>query len=158
MTSSTRPDSWDLADYRRVLRRRWRVVVALACLGLLIAAAIVAVSPKTYTATASVYVNALPSDSSPTKGGSTSVDMDNEAQIAQSHAVTQLAAKQTGSAPHGSSISVTVPPNTTVLNIACDASTGPRAAACANAVAAAYLSTRRTDAASTIKSQLAALQ
>ena len=158
MTSSTRPDSWDLADYRRVLRRRWRVVVALACLGLLIAAAIVAVSPKTYTATASVYVNALPSDSSPTKGGSTSVDMDNEAQIAQSHAVTQLAGKQTGSTPHGSAISVTVPPNTTVLNIACNASTGPRAAACANAVAAAYLSTRRTDAASTIKSQLAALR
>src|SRR5205823_8099019 len=94
MTTSTKPDSWELADYGRVLRRRWRVVVALTFLGLLIAAAIVEVTPKTYTATASVYVNGLPTDSQPTKGGATSVDMDNEAQIARSPAVSRLAARR----------------------------------------------------------------
>lgn len=157
MTTSHRPDSWELADYGRALRRRWRIVVALALLGLLIAAAIVAVAPKTYTATASVYVSALPTDSQVAKGGATAVDMDNEAQIAQSGAVSRLAAKRlhTSTSPQ---LSVTVPPNTTVLDIACDASTANGAAACANAAAAAYLSIRRTDATNTFTNELAGLR
>jgi polysaccharide biosynthesis transport protein len=157
MNTPTRPDSWELADYGRVLRRRWRVVVALTCLGLLIAAAIVEVSPKTYKANASVFVNGLPTDSAPTKGGPTPVDMDNEAQIAKSHSVTRLASKQL---PHysPSSITITVPPNTTVLSIGCSASTPTRAADCANAVALAYLETRRANAANTFKNELAALR
>lgn len=157
MNTSTRPDSWELGDYGRALRRRWRVVVALTLLGLLIAAAIVEVAPKTYTATASVYVNALPTDSQTAKGGATAVDMDNEAQIAQSGAVSRLAAKQLhlSTSPQ---LTVTVPPNTTVLDIACDASTANRAAACANAAATAYLSIRRSDAANTFTNELAGLR
>lgn len=157
MNTPTRPDSWELADYGRVLRRRWRVVVALTCLGLLIAAAIVAIAPKTYKASASVYVNGLPTDSQPSKGGATSVDMDNEAQIAQSPAVARLAAKQMPS-HQTPSITITVPPNTTVLTIDCSASTSTGAANCANAVARAYLETRRANAANTFKNELAALR
>jgi capsular polysaccharide biosynthesis protein len=157
MNTPTRPDSWELADYRRVLRRRWRVVVALTCLGLLIAAAIVVVAPKRYKASASVYVNGLPTDSQPTKGGATSVDMDNEAQIAQSGAVSRLAAKRLPS-NQAPSITITVPPNTTVLDIECTEPTPTGAANCANAVAVAYLATRRLNAANTFKTELAALR
>jgi capsular polysaccharide biosynthesis protein/Mrp family chromosome partitioning ATPase len=157
MNTSTKPDSWELADYGRVLRRRWRVVVALTCLGLLIAAAIVEIAPKKYKATASVYVYGLPTDSQPTKSGTTPVDMDNEAQIAQSHAVSRLAAQQLP-AHELRSVTIAVPPNTTVLNIGCTSSTATRAAACANAVAAAYLTTRRANAANTLKGEVAALR
>jgi capsular polysaccharide biosynthesis protein len=157
MNTPTRPDSWELSDYGRVLRRRWRVVVALTCLGLLIAAAIVEIAPKTYKANALVFVNGLPTDSQPTKGGPTPVDMDNEAQIVKSHAVSALAARQLP-AHTLRSITITVPPNTTVLSIGCSGSTPTRAAQCANAVAAAYLEVRRVNAANTFKSQLAALR
>jgi capsular polysaccharide biosynthesis protein len=157
MNTPTRPDSWELQDYGRVLRRRWRVVVALTCLGLLIAAAIIEVAPKTYKASASVFVNGLPTDSAPTKGGPTSVDMDNEAQIVKSHAVSRLASRQLP--PHGlRSVTITVPPNTTVLSIGCSGTTPTRAAQCANAVAVAYLEVRRINAANTFKSELAALR
>jgi capsular polysaccharide biosynthesis protein/Mrp family chromosome partitioning ATPase len=83
--------------------------------------------------------------------------MDNESQIAQSRAVSQLAAKRLP--PHQlGTITISVPPNTTVLDIACSDSTANRAAACANAVAAAYLTTRRANAASSFKNQLAGLR
>ena len=63
--------------------------------------------------------------------------MDSEAQLVQAPAVTQLAAKglrpSTTAKKLSSEISVTVPANTTVLDIACESSTASRAAACANA-------------------------
>jgi capsular polysaccharide biosynthesis protein len=162
MTTSTTSDSWELADYVRVLRRRWRVALALTLIGLLIAGGVIALAPKTYTATASVSVAGLPTDARPAKGSGTGVDMDNEAHLAQSHAVAQVAVRQLKPPPDVGqlidSVSVTVPPNTTLMDIACHARTASQAAACANAVAAAYLSTRRTDAGNSVSAQLAALR
>jgi capsular polysaccharide biosynthesis protein len=162
MTTSTMPDAWELADYGRVLRRRWPAVLALTVVGLLIAGAVIALAPKTYTATAQVSVSGLPTDTRPAKGSGTGVDMDNEARLAQSAAVAKVAAKQLKPSPDvrqlTGSINATVPANTTLMNIACKAPTASRAAACANAVAAAYLSTRHDDAVKSLNGQLAALR
>ena len=158
MTTSTRADSWDLTDYARVLRRRWPVVAVLTVLGLAVGVAVVALASKTYTATASVYVNALPNEARPTTAANVPVDMDTEAQLAKSHAVLQLARKRLAPASVSSSaLSVTVPANTTVLDIACQASAAKRAANCANAFAAAYLAVRRGQAANAIRGQIVAL-
>src|SRR2546429_5324962 len=56
MTASPRPDSFEVIDYLRVLRRRGWIAFALACLGVLAAAAYLTVAPKSYTASASVAV------------------------------------------------------------------------------------------------------
>jgi capsular polysaccharide biosynthesis protein len=156
------PDSWELADYGSVLRRRWSAVLALTLLGLIVAGGVIALAPKTYTATAQVAVAGLPTDTRPAKGSGTGVDMDNEARLAQSAAVAKVAAKQLKPSPDvgqlTGSINATVPANTTLMNIACKASTANRAAACANAVAAAYLSTRHDDAVKSLNGQLAALR
>src|SRR5262249_62325622 len=54
-------------------------------------------------------------------------------------------------------VTVTVPPNSQVLTIACDAPTGPGAAACANAFAAAYLQNRSATATSVLNAQIKTL-
>src|SRR5436305_4238583 len=162
MTTSTTSDSWELADYGRALRRRWRVLLALTLIGVLIAGGVLVLAPKTYTATSSVAVAGLPTDTRPAKGAGTGVDMDNEARLAQSAAVAKVAVKQLKPSPDvralTHSISVTVPANTTLMNISCGEKTANQAAACANAVAAAYLSTRRTNATNSLSGQLAALR
>jgi len=91
MNSSGQPEAWELADYWRVLRRRWWVVVLLACVGLAIAEAAVKVLPKSYTASATVSVTALPLDTRALPEGCT-IDMDNAAQLVQSREVARLAA------------------------------------------------------------------
>lgn len=162
MSTSSKPDTWELADYAGVLRRRWRAVAVITFIGLLIGAAIVALEKKTYTATASVYVAAIPTESRPATGAGVTVDMDTEAQLAHSNAVAQLAAKHLGFpqrlATLRNDISVAVPASTTLLNISCKEPTATHAADCANAVAAAYLVTRRAQAAGAISSELAALR
>src|SRR6516165_1194113 len=50
MNSVQRPDSFEMADYMGVLRRRWWIIVVGACVGLAGAFAYVTVAPKTYTA------------------------------------------------------------------------------------------------------------
>lgn len=153
-------DSWELADYGRVLRRRWWVVAVLACIGLAIGAAAYKVAPKSYTATASVYVNSLPTDTHTVPG---SVDMDTEAQLVQSNAVANVASSDMSYRPMSpsklaSAITVTVPANTNLLDITCQASPARRASDCANATAAAYLSVRLGNATSIMRGELAALK
>ncbi|MEY9964989.1 capsular exopolysaccharide synthesis family protein [Streptacidiphilus sp. MAP12-16] len=46
----------DLRDYVRVLRERWRIVIACLVIGLAAAAAAVALTPRTYTAHAQLFV------------------------------------------------------------------------------------------------------
>jgi len=165
MNPVQRPDSLEAADYTGVLRRRWWIVLALACVGLLGAFGYVTVAPKAYTATTTVYVAATAADqggqlaNSRTNG---TVNLDTEAQIVQSSAVASIAAKKLNSprTPYQLSkdVAVTVPPNSQVLNISCTASTGTGAAACANAFASAYLENRSAAAASYVNTQLKSLQ
>jgi Mrp family chromosome partitioning ATPase len=150
MNSQAAPDYFELSDYTTVLRRRWRRIVAVTCAGAALATAYVFLAPRTYTATVLVQVNALPNNANAV-GGRTGgpVNMDNEAQSVRSLAVASLVKKRLG---RGSSLSaddisnnihVTVPPNSTFLQITCGASTAVAAQKCANAAGAAYLDYRR---------------
>jgi Mrp family chromosome partitioning ATPase len=161
--ATARPDSLELSDYLGVLRRRWWIVVVLAVVGAGLAGAYVKVAPKAYTAAALVQVNPLSNNATSAAGRTGgAVNMDNEAQIAQSNTVASAA----GQALHSpltaqalvKHISVTVPPNTTFLQISCDASTARGSAACADAFAAAYLANRLNTIVSSLSGQLAANQ
>jgi uncharacterized protein involved in exopolysaccharide biosynthesis/Mrp family chromosome partitioning ATPase len=164
MNSVQRPDSFEGTDYTSVLRRRWWIVLGLTCIGVVAALAYIAVAPKTYTATAAVYVSATGADQSQLANSRTTgiVDLDTEAQLVKSSNVATIAAKQLKSTLHpwqlSKQISVTVPPNSQVLDIACSAHSGLAAAACAQAFADAYLKNRAAVAAASLQSQLSTIQ
>jgi capsular polysaccharide biosynthesis protein len=159
-----RPDSYG-GDYTALLRRRWRIVVALTCVGLVGAFGYIKVTPAAYSATAVVYVaptgaahNNQVADSKTTSA----VNLDTEAQLVTSGAVAGTAGHLMHSTQTPSQlakqIAVTVPPNTQVLDVSCTASSGAKAAACANAFAQGYLLNRRSSATSWLNAQINALQ
>ena len=163
MTTSISDGSLELGDYLAVLRRRWLIVLALTCAGVLIAGIAIALTPMTYTATSSVLVYALTGQSSAAVGATPSaVNMDNEAQLVSSRAIAVQAIQRLRSKDRPpqfeARLNVSVPPNTTVLSIGCSESSPQRAAACANTVAAAYLSDRQASALSSVQNQIAALR
>src|SRR5262249_55457094 len=138
MAASSRPDSLELGDYLSVLRRRWWAVALLIVIGVGAAAAYVKVAPKVYTGSVLVQVNPLPNSANAVAGRTTgNVNMDNEAQIVQSQQVSSLAAKRLHSTltplQLSKDVSISVPPNTTFLQIKCGQPTASGAAACANA-------------------------
>jgi capsular polysaccharide biosynthesis protein/MinD-like ATPase involved in chromosome partitioning or flagellar assembly len=153
----------ELSEYLDVLRRRWRVVVLLTCIGIVLAAGYVKLAPAQYTGSALVQVNALPSNANAV-GGRTAgpVNMDNEAQVVKSTAVAQIVK----SAMHSSlsvtdldkNITVSVPANTTFLQISYKASSASAARKWTNEVARAYLGERRTSTQTLIGSGVTALR
>lgn len=163
MATSSGTDSFELGDYLGMLRRRWWIVLVVTCIGVGLAAGYYKTAHRTYTATADVYVNATASNNNAALGrtGGT-VNMDNEAQIAQSQDVAAIAARRMHSTLPLQTllkqISVTVPANTTVLDISCKGHPRAAAAACANDFAAAYLSVRLSETATTFSNALAALE
>jgi capsular polysaccharide biosynthesis protein/MinD-like ATPase involved in chromosome partitioning or flagellar assembly len=150
-----RKEPLEFSDYAAVPKRRWRWVLILTVVCLLAAGLYAKASPKKYTSTALVEVSAV-QDNTNAVGGRTSgsVNMDNEAQIAQSVAVASAATKRSHSnvSPEvwAGRISVAVPPNTTFLQISCTTSTARSAQLCAQTTAEAFLSNRLTTAATTI--------
>ena len=163
MNPGAAQDYFELSDYTSVLRRRWRRIAACALAGLLLAAAYVVVGPKTYTATVLVQVNALPNNANAV-GGRTGgpVNMDNEAQSVRSLAVAQIVKSKLGSTQSAADIAqnihVTVPPNSTYLQISCGASTAMGATKCANAAGRAYLYNRRVNLMNLLGSAIDALR
>ncbi len=156
-------DSLEFAGYLGVLRRRWWVVLVMACVGILAAGAYIARSPKAYTAVATVNVTATginQSQGGAVAGGRTSnaVNLDTESQIVKSSSVGTIAARSLHSplAPTVlvGNVSVAVPANSSILQISCQAKSPQQAAACANAFAAAYLQNRSATAAATTDSEL----
>lgn len=164
MNSAQRPDSFDAADYTGVLRRRWWIVVVCAVIGVVGAYAYTQVAPKTYTASATVYVAATgadqanPGSSSKTTGP---VNLNTEAALVTSGTVATLAGHLMHSplTPYAlaKQITVSVPPSSSLLTIACDAPTAQGAATCAQDFATAYLKNRSTSAADTINGQIKSL-
>ncbi|MCW2909111.1 MAG: lipopolysaccharide biosynthesis protein [Actinomycetia bacterium] len=156
-------DSFEFAGYLGVLRRRWWVVLVLACVGIVAAGAYIAGSPKAYTAVATVNVTATginQSQGGAVAGGRTSnaVNLDTESQIVKSSTVAAIAARNlhsplTPTALLGN-VSVAVPANSSILQISCQAKSPQQAVACANAFAAGYLQNRSATAAATTNSQL----
>ena len=160
MIDSARPDSFEISDYVGVLRRRWRMIVSLTFLGTLAAAAYIVVAPKSYTATASVYVTPNAANAAALLGNKTStvVNMDNEVQIVTSTSVAKLVARDldsslapTALAKH---VSVTVPANTQILQISCSEGAPRAAASCAQAFATSYLAAREATARAKIASSI----
>src|SRR6516164_5201357 len=166
MNPVQRPDSFEAADYIGVLRRRWWIIVACACIGLVGAFAYVTVAPKSYTATASVNVTPTAADQTNAVAGSrtsgATVNLDTQSQVVTSTAVATLA----GQALHSTltpfklaaQVNVTVPPNSSILDITCTASTATGAADCANEFAKAYLQNRHSSAVDYVNAQLKTLQ
>jgi capsular polysaccharide biosynthesis protein len=171
---SQEADSFEFAGYLGVLRRRWWIILVLACVGIVVAGAYIARSPKGYTATATVNVTATgisQSQGGAVAGGRTSgaVNLDTEVQIVQSSSVAAIAASDLHSSltPQDlvKNISVAVPANSSVLQISCTSRSAQQSAACANAFAAAYLTNRTATATNTdnaelktIRNQLTALE
>jgi capsular polysaccharide biosynthesis protein/Mrp family chromosome partitioning ATPase len=166
MSSSGEPGSMESVDYTGVLRRRWGIIVAGAVIGLVAAVGYVLVAPKTYTATAAVYVSSTGADvgngASSGKAAAALVNMSTEAQLVTSGSVATLAGHMMHSPltayELGKQIAVVNPPNSSVLNITCSASTAAGAATCANDFANAYLKNRSTTAAATLDAQIKILQ
>ena len=158
-----------------MLRRRWWIILVLACVGIVGAGAYIVESPKGYTATATVNVTATGISQNPGSGAvaggrtSSAVNLDTEVQIVQSSSVAAIAASDLHSSltPQAlvKNISVAVPANSSVLQISCTARSAQQSAACANAFAAAYLTNRTATATNTnnaelksIRNQLTALE
>jgi capsular polysaccharide biosynthesis protein len=166
MNPVQRPDSFEAADYIGVLRRRWWIVLVCAVIGLVGAFGYVTVAPKAYTATAVVSVTPTAADQTNAVAGSrtagATVNLDTEAQVVQSTTVASIAGKAMHSPltawALAKQVNVTVPPNSSILNISCTASTPTGAATCANAFAKAYLQNRSQSAANYVNQQLAKLQ
>ncbi|HEX5188067.1 MAG TPA: Wzz/FepE/Etk N-terminal domain-containing protein [Streptosporangiaceae bacterium] len=163
MNHQAAPDYFELSDYTTVLRRRWRRIVAVTLAAAILTAVYVFLAPKTYTATALVQVNALPNNANAI-GGRTGgpVNMDNEAQSVRSLAVASLVKKRLNSTLSVTDLSdnihVTVPPNSTYLQITCAASSAAGAQKCANATGAAYLDYRRVTIMKLLGTGIKALQ
>jgi capsular polysaccharide biosynthesis protein/Mrp family chromosome partitioning ATPase len=166
MNAVQQPDSFEAADYTGVLRRRWWIVLLCTIIGLVAAFGYVTVAPKVYTATASVNVVPTAADQSNVVAGSrtsgATVNLDTEAQVVQSTTVAVIAGRTMHSPltawALAKQVKVTVPPNSSILDISCKASTATGAAACANAFAKAYLQNRSQSAANYINQQLVTLQ
>jgi capsular polysaccharide biosynthesis protein/Mrp family chromosome partitioning ATPase len=167
MSVSGQPDSVDLSYYPGVLRRRWRIVLVATCLGALGAIAYLVLGPKTYSASASVYV--IPTAADQMQGGqvansrtSGTVNMDSQAQLVQSGTVGAIAARRLHSSLSpwelAQQVNVRVPANSAVLQISCNTSSGAAAAACASAFAAAYLQNRSATATNMTNAALHTLQ
>jgi len=157
-------DDLQLADYAAVLRRRWWLIFALAVIGTLASIGYFKISHKVYIATASVYVTASGGTANQVAGGRTTgaVNLDTEAQVVQSVTVAQAAAKlmhATDTLPQLiKRVSVTVPANSQVLAISCQASSAPVAASCAQSFAQAFLSYTSSSTTASANSQISALQ
>src|SRR6266700_3937750 len=166
MNPVQRPDSFEAADYVGVLRRRWWIALALTCVGLVAASGYVTVAPKVYSATASVSVVPTAADQSNAVAGSrtagATVNLDTQAQVVTSTGVATLAGKMMTSPltpwQLAKQVSVTVPPNSSILDITCKASTPAGSATCANDFAKAYLQDRQQSAVTFVNQQLKTLQ
>jgi len=167
MSNSGGPDQFEPVDYLGVLRRRWWVWIGVTILCVLGALAYLKLTPKTYSASTSVYVTPTAAGqgnnqlaNSRTSGAA--VNLDTEAVVVKSGQVAQIAAKALNSplspGALAAQVTVAVPPNSEVLQISCSAGNPLAAADCAQAFAKAYLQNRDTQAAQSINDQLKALQ
>ena len=165
MSEPGQPYSPELGDYFAAVRRRWWFVLVLAVVGLALGAAYAKLAPKTYQSTASVYVTATGTTANQLANSRTAagtVNLDSEAQVAQSAQVALMAGKVMHStlSPQAlaKQVNVTVPANSQVLLISCQAGSATGAATCAQAFAHAYLQYTSATTSQSLKSQLSALQ
>jgi len=155
----------DLDHYLRPLRRRWRLVLLGIALGAVLGVvAIEAVSPE-YTATASILVTPTGVDTTGDNAtGRTQgpVNLDTEAQVVRSEAVLLAAREAIGFRASVAAlrrrVTVTVPANTTVLEVAYKARSAEEARAGARTLARAYLDNRAASAEAELRKHAASVR
>ncbi|MCL3817733.1 Wzz/FepE/Etk N-terminal domain-containing protein [Aeromicrobium wangtongii] len=154
----TAPQPVQLTEMRDTLRRRWRVVAAAAGVGLLLGAAVSLAVPSRYEATSTVSVNPISADPVGSSIDSArSISMPTEAGIVTSAEVAQAAAKALkpryaiSAEDISDAIDVQSPDDSLILSIRFTGDSAGQAAAAADAVAEAYLLTRRDDAAGEVE-------
>ncbi|MEV0421482.1 YveK family protein [Streptosporangium canum] len=156
--SPVRRSGGDLADYASLVRRRWPILLFFLAAGLGGGVALLRLTPPAYTATAQVLVS--PTGLSEQTNQVTNrqrepLNLDTEVQIAQSAVVAKKARAVLRSTPEP--VDVSVPPNTSVLEISYTATDPRTAAAGAGAYAQAYLANREESATQALDAQLKAL-
>jgi capsular polysaccharide biosynthesis protein len=162
--SSVTP-AYDLGHYLRPLQRHRALLVICVVAGFLLGAAFTVLKHQSYSSAVSINVNPPPttpgqaSSNNPTSGRTSGqVNLDTEAQILKSTAVAQRAQAilktSTTVAALRARITATVPPNSTILRIACTARSATAAQACAAAFGTAYLNNRLDSEKASITSQV----
>jgi Mrp family chromosome partitioning ATPase len=152
-----------LRDYVMMLRRQALPVAAGVLAGGVLGFAAMGLVPVSYAATTSVIVRPTLGDTNVENGRtSTAINLDTEAQVVTSSVVARIAATSLGA---GESIralrkhvSVTVPANTSVLDISFRAGTPAAAVRGSKAFAAAYLQNRTALATDRLHQQAASLE
>ena len=159
------PEDAQLADYMGVLRRRGWLIIVVAVIGLLGGVGYYKLAHKVYTGSASVYVTAATGGAASQVANSRTtgtVNLDTEAQVVQSVTVAQAAAKLLHSPETPQQlikrVNVTVPANSQVLTISCQARSAVTAARCAESFAQAYLSYSSSSTITAVNGQISALQ
>ncbi|WP_026338420.1 LPS biosynthesis protein [Nocardiopsis sp. CNS-639] len=168
-TDAPGPSGPELREYTALLRRRWRFVGAGVLGGLALASAAVVALPAAYTSVSAVQVQ--PSGMAEFTGERSGrlagdVNLDTEAQVLLSDrvssAVAEALAEEGGAAPSVADlrerVDVSVPPNSSVLEISYSAGSPEAARAGAQAYADAYLELRRERIDGLIESHLEALR
>ena len=158
------PEDAQLADYAGVLRRRGWLIALVAVIGLLGSVGYYKLAHKVYTGSSSVYVTATGGTANQVANSRTTgaVNLDTEAQVVQSVTVAQAAAKLLHSPETPQQlikrINVTVPANSQVLTISCQARSAVTAASCAQSFAQAYLNYSSSSTITAVNAQISALQ
>lgn len=167
MTSTAPTAGYVASPWRTYLRRGTVPVVVGMVFGVLVAFAMLHVVHKEYTADARVLVTdtGLDQITTATNGRTTgTINLDTEAQLVTSAGVIHTATEadpELGRYTTNkliSRISVTVPPNTTVLQIAFTDHTPAEATAGANALASAYLNNRQSTAQTQLQQEITSAQ
>jgi uncharacterized protein involved in exopolysaccharide biosynthesis/Mrp family chromosome partitioning ATPase len=166
VSSQPRPSgggALQLGDYLRLAKRRWWAIALGLLVGLSAGYAFTATRTQEYTAIASVLVSPVGTDSQVENGRTSgTVNLDTEAQLVKSSVVEAKAQGllRTSIAPEelGKSVKVTVPANTSVLNIAFTTDNPAGAQQGAHAFAEAYLAARNDSAKADSAAKIKALQ
>ncbi|UBU12416.1 Wzz/FepE/Etk N-terminal domain-containing protein [Nonomuraea gerenzanensis] len=145
----------DLDEHLALLRRRWLLLVGCVVFGGTAGLGLMRLTPPAYTATAQVLVMPVGPQEQTNQVSNRqreSLNLDTEAQVAQSAVVAARAARALG-LDRTEPAEVSVPPNSAVLWISVTAAHPDTAAAQAAAYAEAYLANRRESALTSMTEQ-----
>lgn len=161
--SASQQSNVEFADYGEVLRRRWPLLLLGLLVGVVLALGALQVMQKTYISVALVQVKSVGENGAVENGRTTTdLNLDTEAQLVTSNDVASLARGilKTDASPRdlAKKVTVTVPPNTSVLSIGFSSSSPTRARAGAEAFADAYLQNRKDGAEADLKAEASAIQ
>ena len=163
MAEPTAAHARELGDYVSLVRRRWIGVVASVLVGLTLSLGYLSVAQQTYVSTSKLLVKSTGSvETSVGARTSDAINLDTEAQLVQSEPVAaragELLASDQKPVALAQHVTVSVPPNTTVLAISFQAGSAADAQDGASAFAQAYLEERQATAQESLDADITRLQ